>query len=246
MRRLRFECLMFENPPDGEGDGDGGCEGGQDKPLENAPDAGGVPDGACSMELSTTVAALLRGALFPSMDTLVVVFHPHNEFRGDRWVDDEYKCGGSIYISLAYEDLHAAAVAEEKFRWRRLMAQVWREIAANTKIRSVEIVTLPPNITTAWADAAWPTFVGNLERLTIGLWADDDGAGCQSNTTPGYLQFLEEHLATFFFDNARGLQYLAVIAHKDNPFGGSFYSNGTHSAFGKTNMPHLKELRVHN
>ncbi|KAJ1567227.1 hypothetical protein HK405_006710, partial [Cladochytrium tenue] len=110
VRRLRFECLMFENPSDGEGDGDGGSEGGRDKPLEKAPDAGGTPDGARSMELGTTVAATLRGELFPSVDTLVVVFHPHDEFRGDRWVDDEYKCGGSIYISLADEDLHVAAV----------------------------------------------------------------------------------------------------------------------------------------
>ncbi|KAJ1559065.1 hypothetical protein HK405_012138 [Cladochytrium tenue] len=116
------------------------------------------------------------------------------EFRGDRWVDDEFKCGGWIYISQSCEDLRIAAEAEEKFQWRRLMARVWREIAANTKIRSLEIVTPPPNITTAWADAAWPTFVDNLERLTIRLWAVDNGAGWQSNTTPGNLQFLEKHL----------------------------------------------------
>ncbi|KAJ1565906.1 hypothetical protein HK405_011372 [Cladochytrium tenue] len=246
VRRLRFECLMFENPPEDERDGYGDGEGGRDGPLKQPPDAGGIPPGGVrSMELSTTVAAMLRGEFLPNLDTLVVVFHPHDEFRGNRWVDDEYNSGGTIYISLAREDLRAAAKAEGKFRWRRLMARVWREIAANTKVRSLEIVKLPPNITTAWADAAWSTFVGNLERLTIGLWAGDNGAGWRSNTTEGYLQFLDEHLATFFFDNARGLQYLEIIAHQYDPFGGLFFWNATQSAFGNSNMPQLKELRMH-
>ncbi|KAJ1551432.1 hypothetical protein HK405_014527 [Cladochytrium tenue] len=230
-----------DNDNDNEDDSDNEDDNDNDNEDDNdidEDDSGGNPEKvfrkiqdtnyARSTQLDTTVAALLRGELLPNMNSLVVVFSAH-------WPRSDYV---SWYRSETWDN---AAEAEEVFQWRRLVASMWRNIAANPFIRSLEIVSLPPIRNTAWADAAWPSFVGRLERLSIGICSHYGGV-VGSVGSSAYGDFLRQHLTTVFFVNARNLLSLEILADERIPYGGVYIK----SALGISNMPHLKDLSLHN
>ncbi|KAI9361170.1 hypothetical protein DFJ73DRAFT_814218 [Zopfochytrium polystomum] len=207
-------------------------------------------EGGTAAAVDPLVAAdVALQAVVPNVDALTLEFiaDPHDYEPVDcRWVDDEYEVGGSIYISLATEDAAAAAAAEAKFAWRRVVAETWRAVATKANVRNLTVRSLPPNMTTAWCGPEWAAFVGRLEYLSISVWGADNGAGWRSITTEGYCEFLTTHLKAFFFDHASGLLSLDFVASPDGTYGGKNLFYNVESNLGAANMPHLRRIRMQN
>ncbi|KAI9335610.1 hypothetical protein DFJ73DRAFT_27123 [Zopfochytrium polystomum] len=151
-----------------------------------------------------------------------------------------------IYLYSFWRECAEDVVAsEEKFEWRRVMADVWRAVASNPTVRSLTILSLPPVVTTAWLKPQWVHFVGQLEHLSIQLWGADNGEGLHSRTTPGYQDFFE-HLTTLFFDPADGLLSLEFVASPFGTYGGDNQFFETPFTIGLSSMPRLRQLRLQN
>ncbi|KXS09714.1 hypothetical protein M427DRAFT_63617 [Gonapodya prolifera JEL478] len=268
VEHVHFRCLLFPNREPSESNSDANIpemeisSGGADADVDGGDDewegeSNDETDQANDAQeskrpenqLSATAVALLRGDTLPHVRSLTVEFVPESDFEGseeNKWVEDEYQVYGTIYISQAIEDMDDVAKAEKTFGWRDTMARVWRSISVNQVISVLEICTLPPNITTAWHEEWWSRFLGRLERLTIGMWGGDNGAGWKSNTTEGYLDFLER-LDDYFFVHGQNMRFLHIVAHEGNPFGGSdFLLNYASWNLGVRCLPQLQHLRLQN
>ncbi|KAI8808139.1 hypothetical protein BJ742DRAFT_809840 [Cladochytrium replicatum] len=269
VQHLRFKCLLFPNrkrqSPANEQNEDQGEvvieEGMEDdeewddeeeeeeEEIIDEDEDGGMWKNWKKLDnqLSETAISLLQGKKLPHVRSFTVEFVPERNFRGETWVHDEYDVRGTIYISQAIETMEDVAASETEFLWRSTMAEVWRAIALNPSITSLEIRALPPNYTTAWYEAPWVNFLSRLERLSIGLWGGDNSAGWRSNTTDGYIDFLSG-LKDHFYNHAQNLQSLEIIADAGSAYGGSEFLFVHYSPlnFGVENMPKLRQVRLHN
>ncbi|KAI9310667.1 hypothetical protein DFJ73DRAFT_491739 [Zopfochytrium polystomum] len=235
-RHMRFQCMLHGNPL-----------AGHDTATIAVPAAEEGLDDLDGTAVSTFATDIISGRLAPRIDALTLEFIADHNFapRGCRWVDDVFGIGGSIYISFWRECAEDVVASEEKFEWRRLMADVWRAVASNPTVRSLTILSLPPVLTTAWLKPQWVHFVGQLEHLSIQMWGADNGEGLHSRTTPGYQDFFE-HLTTLFFDPADGLLSLEFVASPFGTYGGDNQFFETPFTIGLSSMPRLRQLRLQN
>ncbi|KAI9360866.1 hypothetical protein DFJ73DRAFT_815255 [Zopfochytrium polystomum] len=228
MRTLHLQCKLFGNSDSAAGE----ASNDEEEPV-------GVS------HLSATAAALLSGQLALNVTAVTIEFLPHRNYETPWWVDNDD--GTSINIAYRHEGMEDASAAEAQFHWRRTMAALWRAIARNPSIRSLTIRSLPPTITTAWCEDAWPTFIGRLERLSIQMWGGQlNGTNCHAIMMDGYGPFLSDHLTRYFFNHAQELRALELIAHSSGCYGGQNYFFGAPTSLGESNMPRLRSLKLHN
>ncbi|KAI9314676.1 hypothetical protein DFJ73DRAFT_787231 [Zopfochytrium polystomum] len=234
IRTLHLQCKLFPNsisPAEEETDGGGSAGNDEEEPVVVS-------------HLSATAVALLSGRLAQNVTSAIIDFRPHRNFETPEyerhgWADED------AIVIMRSEDMDDASAAEAKYHWRRTMAELWRALAANTSIRNLEIRSLLPNITTAWHDDNWLTFIGRLERLSIQMWGTQTGSGINSIMTTGYTQFIGAHLTKYFFDLADDLLALELVAHINGCYGGEDLTCGAPTALGELNMPRLRSLNLH-
>ncbi|KAI9335619.1 hypothetical protein DFJ73DRAFT_851446 [Zopfochytrium polystomum] len=255
-RHVRFQCMLHGNPVSNDNEAEGASFPTEGERLDDRDDTGesdprrdataGGEDFATSDGSISIATDILSGRLAPNMDALALEFIADHNFEpeGCKWVDDEYGLGGSIYISIESEDEEGAAAAEEKFEWRRVMAHTWRAVSSNARVRSLTLRSLPPNITTTWCKPEWPSFLRQLEHLSIQMWGGDNGAGWCSITTKGYQFFLAMHLPEYFFSHADSLVSFDFVSSDYGVYGGDNQAKGAPFALPATSMPRLRRLRL--
>lgn len=161
---------------------------------------------------------------------LTVDFKPEDDFDGEEWAAEPCR----IFIDDGENHDHILS-NEQKQQWRANMAQVWTLVADNHSIRKLTIINLPPKATTTWFTQEWQIFLGQLEELSVGIWYVDNYL---EGTTGGYYDFLSE-LRSCFFNYAKNLRHLSIVAAEENPWNDA-------DSLQCTKMPELRSLNLKN
>ncbi|KAH8175500.1 f-box-like domain-containing protein [Sarocladium implicatum] len=194
-------------------------------------------------ELPEFTSRLLQGETLPGVTEIKVKFIPSEAgYWGQQWGDREDM--GCIYIFQdVVSPLRLESVEQEWPSWRRSLVKMWRVLSSNQNISALETLDLPPLPVSSWLHEDWSTFLGRLSALTLRIWGGDSGVGTKSITTGGYRDFLE-NLGTHFFEHAKGLKELHLVADERNFYGyNADYPSVT--ALREGQMPKLRELHVH-
>lgn len=241
IKKLRFDFHLqqdSENPYHDQELPEDGFYKPEDDAEEDAED-----DMVPGTVLSPTAIRILSGEWLSEVSSFMVKFIPQDDFYGGEWGDSQGL--GSIYI---YEDVvHLSDAATEEATWpswRRAMAQMWAVIRRNEVITTFEVDNLPALPVSAWSDSEWTAFLGRLTSLTLRIGGGDNGAGWNANTMDGYRDFLQ-NLSDYFFQGARSLRKLHLVADDCNYYGhNDMYSMPT--AIRTYFMRKLEDLRVEN
>jgi hypothetical protein len=183
---------------------------------------------AASSLFPTPIVEAINGQLFPSASTVLVDFgfdfNNDDPPGGGNWEHEgEYgePCDfSSIYAFEAPEEPGSNKVVEkeDRYLWRRLMAEFWRHLCQNRNITALHVPALLPKAASPWFTPQWTEFLCHLQKLDLRMWCEDNRAGWEANTVDGYTHFVE-HLGRYFFDDARHLDTLMLSAHPRTPFG---------------------------
>ncbi|KAI9335620.1 hypothetical protein DFJ73DRAFT_851449 [Zopfochytrium polystomum] len=233
-QHVRFQCMLHGERYDDDCS-DASSEGGDD--IVNSEGPTFVP------------TDILLGLLATNMHALTLEFIADDNFepKDYYWVVVENRFMGSAYISYETESAKDVAAAERRWEWRRVMADTWRAVALNTRIRSLTIRSLPPIITTTWHRPEWASFVDQIEHLSIGMWG-----ACYNPTqrysieTDGYQDFLTVGLQNSFFNHAEGLVSFVFVSSPCGTYGGDNQVSGTPFTLLPSDMPRLRRLRLQN
>lgn len=160
--------------------------------------------------LLPAATALLRGDFTPHATCAKI----HFTFDYDDY-GEEYD-GGSIYTFDEAEDYATVREEEERLHWRQLMNEAWAALAKNKAISELEVLDLVPKKTSAFQDASFLRFLGQLERADFTLLFLDNGAGWHINTVEGFGVFAEE-MAGIFFQHMTHLKNLTL--RSESPLG---------------------------
>jgi hypothetical protein len=230
IRDRYFECYLYGNEEEEEEEEERE-DGSDSQSLKRAK----VPDLACKI-LQGQVPSKLGNAL-------TIEFKPDDDFQSGSWGSSELG-EGSIYIAEASESFEMLWQNERDFQWRADMARIWALVITDKSIRKLKIKNFPPRCTSTWFTPRWHFFLGQLEELSIGLWAGDNGAGWQSNTLDGYTEFVDD-LRHNIFKHTNSLKRLSLIAHELSPIG---CEGRCHASFPleSTDIPMLEYLHLEN
>ncbi|KAI1331462.1 hypothetical protein F5Y16DRAFT_422987 [Xylariaceae sp. FL0255] len=171
---------------------------------------------------------LLTGESLSNVLSLVVKFLPENDFRRG-WAgqpmmsfwDDEVLPDEGYNWQDMQDEWGNESEMEEKNQWRKVMSEVWSQLAKNMTVCELKIANLPPKIPSSWkGGSSFGNFLSRLKTVEMGFWATKydfyggfDGVATHTHPLPysmlyGSLKQLEE-LRLFNCVIEEGLVHLA-------------------------------------
>ena len=185
--------------------------------------------------LPENVSSILSGLnCFPSLETLSIEF-PYHFADYDEW--DE-----GLDLCAEEESDEDVKTAESEIAWRALMARTYTALIQNkgTNLKSLEIKKLGPMKVSTFNDPAFHQFLGQIERFTLSIYGEDNGAGWQINKVEHYIALMSK-LDTYFFNHLTSCTYLTLEAPEEGPLGLEGM-NHIPLALKKDQMPVLKTI----
>lgn len=172
------------------------------------------------------VNALLSNLrVFPNLETLSIRFdYLFNDYSEWEESDEEVK------------------KAEEEYAWRALMAKTYEALIRNEIIglKALEIEDLVPRKVSTFTSQPFRTFLSRLERFSLSIYGEDNGAGWMINTHY-YYDAMMAKLDEYFFNHLASATAFALKAPEEGPLGLEGM-NHIRLAFRKGQMPLLKTL----
>lgn len=150
---------------------------------------------------------VLHGHLTPNLRTVSLKFG----FAFDEGDDWDASDGNSIYLFESVESEDYVREREQTWHWRALMNETWQALVGNISVRELILDEFIPKWTSTFRTDQFRQFLSQLEFATFNIFGMDNGAGWQTNTVWGYIEFLSD-LDTLFFHHMTGLKYLAIQA----------------------------------
>jgi hypothetical protein len=188
--------------------------------------------------LRPAAAKVLQGHLTPNLRTVSVHFD-YDFDSEEAWNSPE---GGSIYVFAEPETEEYVREMEETWQWRALMNETWRTLAANVHMRELNIVKFVTKWTSTFRTDEFRQFLSRLESSSFDFIGLDNGAGWRTNTTAGYMAFLDE-LDESFLHHMTGLKHLTIIASDPIGLEGHFHIP---LALQPGDLPLLESLKMRN
>lgn len=189
--------------------------------------------------LPLAASKVLNGHLTRNLRTVQLEFDL--DFDDDEvWDDNPNTESCSIYLFEAVEDADYVREKEQSWQWRALMKETWQALAPNNYVRELIIDKFIPKWTSTFRTDEFRQFLSRLESASFNIFGMDNGAGWQTNTTWGYIDFLST-LDTSFFHHMSGLKHLHIQA--SDPLG----LQGFHHiplAFRPMDLPVLESLKL--
>ena len=136
---------------------------------------------------------------------------------------------------------------EETQAWRALMAKTYDALANNKEIyaKSLELRDLIYKRPSTFTNQSFHDFLGHIEKFSLSLRGEDNGAGWKTNRAEEYSAFASK-LDMFFFNHLSQVTSVTIKASKEGPLG--LPSANSWSlvplALEKNQMPYLKELHL--
>lgn len=126
---------------------------------------------------------------------------------------------------------------------RRLLADTWSALAANTAVRELSVDRFVPIWASSFHSPSFRAFLGRLERLDVSIFGSKNGHRC-INTVPAYIDSLQSILKVLFM-HCSSVKTLALHASQNAPLGarGHFHIPLSLKA---TQLPRLEHLSLKN
>ncbi len=157
-----------------------------------------------------TILSNLR-RFFPRLQSLRIEFKPID--WEDFWNDENFDYSDG-------ETAEQISSAEDDRAWRALMAKTYKLPAQNQQpcIKALEIQALMPKEVSTFSNRAFYDFLGMLERFTLSIYGNHNGARWNINTIHGHPAFLSK-LDKIFFDHLQNVTYFDLKADWTGPIG---------------------------
>lgn len=126
---------------------------------------------------------------------------------------------------------------------RRLLADTWSALAANTTVRELSVDRFVPIWASSFHSPKFRAFLGRLERLDVSIFGSKNGHRC-INTVPAYIDSLQSILKVLFM-HCSSVKTLSLHASQNAPLGarGHFHIPLSLKA---TQLPRLQYLSLKN
>ncbi|KAK8054403.1 hypothetical protein PG996_013704 [Apiospora saccharicola] len=148
--------------------------------IEFTPSAAGEDEFAFPA-LVPAVSELLQGQ--HTADARAAQIHFAFDFdHSDDWEEGHIN---TIYVFEDEEPQGEIEPKEQKYRWRALMTETWAALVENVHVTDL-------TWTSAFVTSEFRDFLGRLESATLRIWGPDNGAGWNSSTTEGYVEWLRD------------------------------------------------------
>jgi len=157
-----------------------------------------------------TILSNLR-RFFPRLQSLRIKFKQID--WEDFWNDENFDYSDG-------ETAEQISSAEDDRAWRALMAKTYKLLAQNQQpcIKALEIQALMPKEVSTFSNRAFYDFLGMLERFTLSIYGNHNGARWNINTIHGHPAFLSK-LDKIFFDHLQNVTYFDLKADRTGPIG---------------------------
>lgn len=136
---------------------------------------------------------------------------------------------------------------EETQAWRALMAKTYEALANNKEIyaKCLELRDLIYKRPSTFTNQSFYDFLGHIEKFSLSLRGEDNGAGWNLNRAEEYSAFASK-LDMFLFNHLSQVTSVAIKAPKEGPLGFPSANswNQVPLALEKDQMPYLKNLHL--
>ncbi len=173
--------------------------------------------------------------IFPNLETLSIEF-PYHFADAKEWDEGLDLCEEEEQPDADVE------TAEETIAWRALMAKTYQALSRNkmTHLKALEIRQLVPKMVSTFNDPSFHEFLGQIERFSLSIYGEDNGAGWQINKVPQYCTIMSK-LDGYFFDHLNSVTDLILKAPEEGPLGLDGM-NHIPLPLKKDHMPSLKSI----
>lgn len=173
---------------------------------------------------------------FPNLETLSIEFAYQ--------FDDYEEWEGALDMCAPEETDEEVREAEEEIAWRALMARTYEALTRNQELhlRGLVFRQLGPKRVSSLNSEAFHGFLSHLERFSVSIHGEDNGAGWMINKHEQYCSLMS-NLDELFFDHLKSVVDLTVKAPEEGPIGLEGM-NHIPLALKKEQMPLLKSLHL--
>ncbi|KAF4499869.1 hypothetical protein FAGAP_3869 [Fusarium agapanthi] len=168
---------------------------------------------------TSIVQDLIRFKGLPRCKALTIYTNGEKDFELDADWDNNDIARNYIYFCCEPETWEEVKRKEHVYAWRAALRDMYRDIATLSPVDELTILNFLPRKTSFWLKKEWPEFLGRLKKLTLNTYGDNNGAGWQANTLPGFHAFFNE-LPTNVLAHANVLEYFKLKTHDDGILGG--------------------------
>ncbi|KAJ3538150.1 hypothetical protein NM208_g6035 [Fusarium decemcellulare] len=186
--------------------------------------------------IAKIVRNIVMGQTIPRCAHLSIQFDP-DDFNNEHglWESVFHGMFGGLYPFTSPEDWSTVSMREAHLIWRQHLSEVWRDIAANSSIRRLDISNLLPKRSLFWQTSGWAAFLAGLDELNIEIFGGkrkgidsfpEIHAGGHTvqvgehtaNTQQGFCDFVL-HLPNDMILHAANLRRLGITGHRDGVVG---------------------------
>lgn len=142
------------------------------------------------------------------------------------------------------ESIEEVRAAEQETAWRALMAKTYTAVARNQSpnFKALELRDLPKEQVSTFNDTAFHTLLSQMDKFSLLVKGEDNGAGWCINTTKRYPDFTSR-FGRWFFDHLLSATTFAIKSTQSGPIGLEGM-NHAQLCLDKDHMPQLKSLSL--